>query len=201
MAFTTNYVPSSFDPSNVRRLLFMVFSDYYHQKTEDNDYLETRSVSDDFGKNLLPPEATYEEWNADINFLLQCERFYLSVCQENIMILPPMKNIITRRSLTAMGDTFYEWASSYFAIDSGRLNTLIPRDEAYKACKEYTNMTNMVSTTFKKKLEHFVKVTAWIDELNPLDKCNGDENKQRRRIKTNGVEYIYLSSTVDGVPF
>lgn len=100
-----------------------------------------------------------------------------------------------------MGDTFYEWASSYFAIDSGRLNTLIPRDEAYKACKEYTNMTNMVSTTFKKKLEHFVKVTAWIDELNPLDKCNGDENKQRRRIKTNGVEYIYLSSTVDGVPF
>ena len=201
MAFTTNYVPSSFDPSNVRRLLFMVFSDYYHQKTEDNDYLETRSVSDDFGKNLLPPDATYEEWNADINFLLQCERFYLSVCQENIMILPPMKNIITRRSLTAMGDTFYEWASSYFAIDSGRLNTLIPRDEAYKACKEYTNMTNMVSTTFKKKLEHFVKVTAWIDELNPLDKCNGDENKQRRRIKTNGVEYIYLSSTVDGVPF
>lgn len=201
MAFTTNYVPSSFDPSNVRRLLFMVFSDYYHQKTEDNDYLETRSVSDDFGKNLLPPDATYEEWNADINFLLQCERFYLSVCHENMMIVPPMKNISTRRSLTVMGDTFYEWASSYFAVDSGRLNTYIPRDEAFTSCKQYTNMKEMLSTTFKKKLEHFVKVTDWIDEMNPLDKCNGDENKKRRRIKKNGVEYIYLSSSADGIPF
>lgn len=62
-------------------------------------------------------------------------------------------------------------------------------------------MKEMLSTTFKKKLEHFVKVTDWIDEMNPLDKCNGDENKKRRRIKKNGVEYIYLSSSADGIPF
>ena len=201
MAFTTNYVPASFDASNVRRLLFMVFSDYYHKKTEDNDYLEDRSVCDDFGKNLLPPDATYEEWNADINFLLQCERFYLSVCQENIMIVPPMKNIITRRSLTAMGDTFYEWASNFFAVDSGRLNKPIPREEAFEACKKCTGMTGMLSNIFKKKLEHFVKVAEWIDELNPLDKCIGEDNKKRRRIKSNNVEYIYLLSSADGVPF
>lgn len=201
MAFTTNYVPASFDASNVRRLLFMVFSDYYHQKTEDNDYIETRKVSDDFGKNLLPPDATYEEWNADINFLLQCERFYLSVCQENIMIVPPMKNIMARRSLAIMTEPFFEWASAYFAIDSGRLNKPIERGKAFEDCKQFTNMGTMLSSTFKKKLEHFVKVADWIDELNPLDKCIGEDNRKRRRIKSNNVEYIYLLSSADGVPY
>jgi hypothetical protein len=201
MAFTTNYVPASFDASNVRRLLFMVFSDYYHKKTEDNNYLEDRSVSDDFGKNLLPPDATYEEWNADVNFLLQCERFYLSVCQENIMIVPPMKNIMTRRSLAVMTEPFFEWASAYFAIDSGRLNKPIERGKAFEDCKQFTNMGNMLSSTFKKKLEHFVKVADWIDELNPLDKCIGEDNRKRRRIKSNNVEYIYLLSSANGVPF
>ena len=94
MGFSTNYVPLNFDPSSQRRMLYMVFSDYYHQKTEENDYLETRKVSSDFGKNILPPYATEDEWNADLNFLLQCLRFYLSVAQENIMIVPPMNNII-----------------------------------------------------------------------------------------------------------
>ena len=53
IGFTTNFVPVDFDPSTEGRLLYMVFSDYYHQRTPDNDYLETRSIRDDFGKNLL----------------------------------------------------------------------------------------------------------------------------------------------------
>lgn len=50
IALTTNYVPKDFDPSTEARSLYMVFSDWYHQKTEDNDYRETRSISDDLAK-------------------------------------------------------------------------------------------------------------------------------------------------------
>ena len=42
-----NYVPKEFDGSSVGRMLFVVFSDYYHQRTEDNDYLETRQIRTD----------------------------------------------------------------------------------------------------------------------------------------------------------
>jgi hypothetical protein len=55
MGFSTNFVPQSFDASTQRRMLMMVFSDYYHQQTEDNDYLETRKVSSDFGKIYFRP--------------------------------------------------------------------------------------------------------------------------------------------------
>lgn len=68
IAFTTNYVPADFDPSSEARLLYMVFSDYYHQRTEENDYQETRSIRDDFDEDLFSKTYTEDEWNADINF-------------------------------------------------------------------------------------------------------------------------------------
>lgn len=60
-AFTTNYVPANFDPSSEARTLYMVFSDWYHQQTEDNDYLETRSIMDDFHKTLYADDYTDDE--------------------------------------------------------------------------------------------------------------------------------------------
>ena len=95
IAFTTNYVPADFDPSSEARLLYMVFSDYYHQKTEDNDYLESRSIRDDFGKDLFSKTYSEEEWNQDLNFILQCVKFYLSVSGEPVKLLPPRSPMTT----------------------------------------------------------------------------------------------------------
>lgn len=188
MGFSTNFVPQSFDASTQRRMLMMVFSDYYHQQTEDNDYLETRKVSSDFGKNILPPYSTEEEWNADLNFLLQCLRFYLSIAQENIMITPPMANIITRKNLAVMGDNFIDWASGYFSEDNtSRLNTKLEKAEVYADCISAINATKMTPHTFTKKLKAFVAVADWIEELNPKELQNKDG-----RIKSDGKEYIYL---------
>ena len=194
IGFSTNYVPLNFDASSQRRMLYMVFSDYYHQLTEENDYLETRKVSSDFGKNILPPYATEEEWNADINFLLQCLRFYLSVAEDNIMIVPPMTNIITRKNMAVAGDNFLEWASVYFAEDSGNLDKKLVKDEVYELCKAKTNNKSLSPHTFTKKLKAFVKVAEWIKELNPKDQQNKDG-----RMKSNGVDHIYLRSK--DVPF
>lgn len=188
MGFSTNFVPQSFDASTQRRMLMMVFSDYYHQQTEDNDYLETRKVSSDFGKNILPPYSTEEEWNADLNFLLQCLRFYLSIAQENIMITPPMANIITRKNLAVMGDNFLDWASGYFSEDNvNRLNTKLEKTEVYADCISAINATKMTPHTFTKKLKAFVAVADWIEEFNPKELQNKDG-----RIKSDGKEYIYL---------
>jgi len=187
MGYSTNFVPQSFDASTQRRMLMMVFSDYYHQQTEDNDYLQTRKVSSDFGKNILPPYATEEEWNADLNFLFQCLRFYLSVAQENIMITPPLANIITRKNLAVMGDNFMDWASGYFSEDSNRLNTKLEKDKVYTDCICAINATKMTPHTFTKKLKAFVAVADWIEQLNPKDLQNKDG-----RIKADGKEYIFL---------
>ena len=197
-AFTTNYVPSNFDPSSVRRSLFMVFSDYYHEKTEENDYLESRSIRDDFGKDLLT--STYEEsdWNADLNFLLQCEKFYLSTLSLPgiVKILPPMKNIVIRKNLSVMGDSFKDWAESYFSLNSGRLNKYLVKDEVFNACKISTGMNNLKAIKFKKMLKAFVEVTSWVDELNPADLLNdGNRIKQRMPGYEVPVEVIYLKSS------
>lgn len=187
MCFTTNYVPSNIDASSARRMLYMVFSDYYHQKTEENDYLETRKVSSDFGKNILPPHSTEDEWNADVNFLLQCLRFYLSVSQENVMITPPMANIIVRKNMAVMGDNFMEWASGYFSEDSCRLNVKLEKDIVFNDCLTDINNNKMTPHTFTRKLKAFVAVADWIEELNPKDLQNKDG-----RIKSDGKEYIFL---------
>lgn len=189
MGFSTNFVPLSFDASSQRRMLYMVFGDYYHQQTEENDYLESRKVSSDFGKNILPPYATEDEWNADLNFLLQCLRFYLSISQTNAMIVPPMGNIITRKNLTVAGDNFMDWASGYFGEDSGRLDVKLEKEGVYKECVSAMNFTKMTPHTFMKKMRAFVAVAEWIAELNPKDMQNSDG-----RIKSNGIEYIYLRS-------
>ena len=197
-AFTTNFVPSNFDPSSVRRMLFMVFSDYYHEMTEENDYIESRSIRDDFGMDLLTSTYTEEDWNADLNFLLQCEKFYLSTLNssEIIKMMPPMKNIIIRKNLAVMGDSFQEWAESYFSINSGHLNKYLVKDEVFNACKSSTGMANLKSTKFKSKLRAFVEVTPWIDELNPAEKLNdGNRIKQRMQGYELPVEVLYLSSS------
>lgn len=197
MAFTTNYVPTTLDPSSARRMLYVVCSDYYHQRTDENDYLESRAVSDDFGKNILPPNYTDEEWNADLNFMLQCLKFYLSVCQENIKIMPPMRNIMVRKNMSLMGDNFMEWATEYFSQDSGHLDCYLVKDEVYEDCRTKTNMKQLTPHSFSKKLKAFVAVTPEIAELNPPDLCN-DGNRIKE--KDGERRYLIYVRTVDA-PF
>ena len=194
MAFTTNYVPVVLDPSSERRLIYVVLSDYYHQCTDENDYLESRAVSDDFGKNILPPNSTDGEWNADLNFMLQCEKFYLSLCQENVKIQPPMKNILIRKNMSVMGDNFMEWATEFFSPDSAHLDCYLVKDEVYEDCRTKTNMKLLTAIAFWKKLKAFVAVTPGIAELNPSDLCN-DGNRIKE--KDGERRYLIYLRTVD----
>jgi len=169
---TSNYTLRNIDPSTARRVLYSVFSDYYHEKTDKNDYLETRMIFNDFNKNLFREEYSEEEWNADINFLVDCCRFFLSVVDRNIKIQPPIKNVILRNLRSDMTDEFFEWAKIYFGEASGKLDRLIPRLIIYKDFEENTGIKNWTANRFSKSLKSFAQYDERILSLNPEQLCN-----------------------------
>ncbi len=202
IAFTTNFVPNDFDPSSEARLLYMVFSDYYHQRTEENDYRETRSIRDDFGKDLFSKTYSEDEWNQDLNFALQCVRFYLSLADQNIKMLPPMANIIYRKQKQDMGTNFEDWANIYFSVDSGRLDTYLVRTKVFEEFKAHGGrVQNMTAQAFRRKLEAFALLCPWIEEMNPKEMRNQSNRIVRREDGaapgTSPVEMIYMKKKQD----
>ncbi len=183
-AFTTNYVPKEFDGSSVGRMLFVVFSDYYHQRTEDNDYLETRQIRTDFNKDLFGSAYTEAEWEADINFVLQCVKFYLSVAPLQVKIEPQMGNIIFRKYLRDMSDNFREWAEGYFSVDENgcgdNLNREIVREDAFEAYKRFSGVSKITMQKFTKSLKGFCFTCDYIDCLNPEELHNSGSRIMRR---------------------
>lgn len=179
-AFTTNYVPKEFNQSSRQRMLYMVFSDYYHQRTEENDYIETRQIRDDFGKDLFSSSYSDAEWDADINFILQCVKFYLSVAPVNVKIEPKLTSIIFRKYMRDMSENFKEWAEFYFAPDSGNLDREIVREDAFDAYRRYSGVGKITMQKFTKSLRGFCYTSDYIDELNPEDLHNSGSRIIRR---------------------
>lgn len=179
-AFTSNYVPKDFDPSSRQRMLYVVFSDYYHQRTEENDYLETRQIRDDFNKDLLVDGYSEPEWEADINFMLQCVRFYLSVSRFNIKIEPRLEAIIFRKHLREMSDNFKDWAEYYFAENGGNLDREIVRADAFDNYKYQYNIRQITMQKFSKSLAAFCFTCDYIAELNPAELQNSGDRILRR---------------------
>lgn len=194
--FTTNYVPRDFSPSTEARLLYLVFSDYYHQRTEGNDYLESRSIRDDFGRDLISSSYKEEDWNADINFFMQCCQFYLSMCQESIKPMPPMGNILKRKFKADMGTNFEEWANVYFAEEGDHLDAFIVRREAYDAFIDEAKVNKNFYTMnkFTKALRSFAALCPYVYDYNPADLLNS-QGRISRRIDGKSEDMIYLRST------
>ncbi|MDE5749539.1 MAG: toprim domain-containing protein [Duncaniella sp.] len=175
-AFTTNYVPREFNPSTVRRCIYVVVSDYYHEATKENDYRESRKVFDDFHKDLFDARYTEEEWCADINFVMQCVRFYLSVIRFNIKIEPVMDNIMFRKNLRAVSAGFLDWASQYFAPDGEHIDHMVVRTEAYEDYKMFSGLKNTSMQSFSSALQAFCITCDYISELDPDDLCNSRDH-------------------------
>ena len=173
IGFSTNYVPRDFDSSTVARLLFLVFSDYYHEATENNGYLESRSIRDDFGFDLLR-DYTDDQWNLDFNFFAQCLAFYLEVTDKSsTKIQPPMKSIFDRKCKDEMGEVFENWATSYFSTDGGNLNRDIVIQHGFNSFLEYNVDTSKMGIKgFTKALRAFCKYYGHI--YNPTDISNKD---------------------------
>lgn len=154
---TTNFVVRGADhQSTRRRILYAVFSDYYHYDDGDGTYNQDRSPQDDFGKNLFN-DFTDDEWNYFYNFMAQCIKFYIS---HNIKINPPMANVRRRNLKSQFGDSFGNWAEVYF--NPLRLNTLLTKSEVFKDYQSSTNMHKESPHRFTKRMKAWCKYHDYI---------------------------------------
>jgi hypothetical protein len=188
---TSNFTLRNIDPSTEGRILYTVFSDYYHVRTEGEDYTEDFSIRDDFGKNLFL-DYTEEEWNNDFNFFAACLQFYLSVPRE-IKINPPMDNVTKRNLRTEMTEAFKNWADVYFDSAEGKCNQLLPRDVAFKDFAEKSGQHKWTTNKFTKALKAWCRYTDYVEKFNPEQFRNSDGRIIR---KENGAaaEMIFIQT-------
>lgn len=131
LVFTTNYLPSTDDPSTRDRFIMTPFCDFYH--ADGNGYKERWSIKDDCGMDVGVADYPEEQRNRDVNFLLQCEQFYLHcVSLTDVPFTAPEGNLRKRRVQQQCGDNLSMYLEEYFASDSH-----FDRDINYNEFYEY----------------------------------------------------------------
>jgi hypothetical protein len=182
IGFSSNYAPKNADPSTERRLLYTVFSDYYHHGPSE-EHAEPRTPKDEFGKNLFN-DFTEDEWNLALNFGAQCVKAYLNFEKIN----PPMNNVTQRQLLGEMGDAFKAWADVYFSNEAERLDAFILREEAQEDCIRKNNLKGWSAQKFSKAMKAWAKFHGYT--LNPKQLRNKDGRIIRKHsYKENGTEH------------
>lgn len=169
---TSNHTPRDVDPSTARRILYTVFSDWYHFN-KDNHYKQERLISDDFGGRNLFKDFTPAEWIDFINFEAYACAFYLWY---PFKINPPMDNVTKRNLISEMGQAFKDWADMFFATKAGEggdMDDYLYRDEYFSKESAFTDFKvkyspkNWTPQRFKKALLAYCQYNDWI--LNPSE--------------------------------
>lgn len=189
----TNFVPHDFGGSSSRRRLDAPVSDYYHYASPTNGYTKTRTIRDDFDMELMSEDYSWEDWNRDFNFALQCEQFYLmAVNTLNDKISPDMTAIIKRHNISEVSPEIFDWADSYFS-NPAHLNTEIVLDALVIDYNQCGYSPKITKRNFKSQLKAWVACQDGL-EFNPPDKCN-DQANQRIKCKCNGktTEKVYIA--------
>ncbi len=193
------------DNSTLRRLIPVVFSDYYHEQGLKSDYRETRKVSTDFdGQNLFGHDYTEEDYNADYNFMVNCIQFYLA--HQDTTVMPPLDRVKTRVRYNMMGDNFKAWADTYFAENDGepslKLNHLLLKQQVYD------DFCNDMGRDIKKSAQSFkAKLKMWCQEhgYEFCPSCVQGYKEDTQRITRNiyvgtarkSVELLYIRTSPD----
>lgn len=201
-ALATNYALPDFSGSTRRRILFVSTSDYYHAQSESNDYRESRNIADDLGYpgQLLTKDYPENMWNADLNFWMQCLRFYLSVAPLNIKLEPDMENIMVRSKKQMMLPGFEDWANVYFSRESNNLDVELRKDQVMADFITQTSAKSVTAHGFTKSLKAYCSICPWIAELNPASMTHSDGRITRRvpdrlnPARTVVVEHYFLRS-------
>lgn len=186
-AITSNFGLFKADSSTNRRILYTVFSDYYHYKSDDDATEHKPSL--DFGKMLFT-QFDSDEWNDFFNVSAQALQFYLGETQK---INPPLGNVEKRNSLQTMGDGFKEWADTYFTLDN--LNTLVVKSDAFDDFEQKSRLKGWTSQRWKKALSEWCKYYGYQmnppETLNSQGHCKHSHNgttKEMVYVKTGPVE-------------
>lgn len=200
IGFSSNFPPRNADQSTNRRLLYTVFSDYYHNGPND-EFSDERSPFTEFQKNLFQ-DFTEKEWNESINLVAQCLQFYLKWPEK---VNPPLGNVNKRNLKNIMGDGFQNWADVYFSAENETIDTLVPRTVAFETCQKEMNMKNITPQGFAKKLVAWCQFNDYT--LNPKLLQNS-KGRIIRKHQEKTTEMIYIQTVeqlnaevADDMPF
>ena len=189
--FSSNYGDRATDPSSLRRKIYTVYSDYYHEN--NGEYKESRNPAEELGGNLFFqwPDS---EWEKYYNFMMQALSFYLSTDKK---IRPPMSNIQKRNLISEMTEAFKAWADVFFSPASGNLNRWVMKEIAFKNFLAETNTRSHSSQKFKQKLMAYCKFMKY--DFNPDDQGSNirkvtvvDEKGERQT----SAEHIFIKAEI-----
>lgn len=192
IVITSNFTLRDIDSSTEDRILYTVFSDYYHAASSNNDYRETRKIYDDFNKTLHKADYTKEEWNLDFNFIADCIQFYLSVPSPQ-KISPPMGNVAKRNLRTIMGDTFKTWADTFFDKEIGRVDEFVARQDAIEDFEKVTKQRGWTTNKFTKAMKAWAEYTEYVQALNPREYQNS-EGRISRQHNGKAADMLYVKT-------
>lgn len=194
----TNFVFADTSPSTVERLQIVTFSDFYHGGNAETGEVKF-GIREDLGMELLDKRYSDYHWNCDDNFMLDCLVAYFQLLEKfGTKIDPPMRNILKRQSLDAMGKHFHQWAIKYFngqecvknpngaIIEEAirpHLNMEVVKSEAYQHCISTRGLEYLTAQAFLQKLKAFADYYDY--EFNPTEFCNkATDSKKANATKT-----------------
>ena len=192
LVISSNFPPPNVDSSTMRRLLLVVFSDYYHKQTKENGYLENRQISDDFGYPLHDENYKPEWWNEDFNFLVDCLQFYLKCNREDLVITAPMAGVNKRINIAEMGSVFMDWAMVYFSREGTNLNAYVNKTLALENFKNATK-SGWTMNRFSKALKAFAEYNDEIWRMNP-EEITDKSGRIIKRVQSHTIEFIYYQT-------
>ncbi len=172
------------------RVFLLAFSDFYG---------EHHKPIHDFGMNFfIEWKDEPEQWNLTYNMAATCIQLYL----EHGLVNAPLRRLELRNLRQKMGETFLEWADTYFSNDTS-LNQRLVKSEVYN---DYENTLNqnqkryLTSNSFKTKIKAFCEYRGY-----SFNKQLFDENGHHKKFdnkgkaidydKSGGIEYITISNT------
>lgn len=217
MLITANFSPMQLDDSTLDRILFNLFSDWYHS---EKDFGFEYRPSHDFGHNLFA-DWDESEWNSFYNFMAQCcmHHFTMPKCQS------PLEQVIKRDNLRMAGDVFTDWANEALLplvnrpilniteehpddatldglvhYESG-VGTFIVRTVAHKLYNEYAGQNKISMNAFTKKIKSWAATQSI--ELDP-ENVRSTDGRVKKSIAFGGTkkltECLFLYQSNPDVP-
>lgn len=179
---TTNYVPMNLTDALERRSIFYYCSNYYHQKTANNDYPFTRQISYDFdGKEIMGSDYPSENWNNEYNFIFYCIQFFLNQPEK---IDAPMEGLIIKNLRQKIGDKGLKFFDKIF-IESEYLNKWVHKKAVFDYYKEELGSKAKSSQDFKDILQWYCDINKWELEI----------KKKKIDGTGNSVEHFYITTS------
>jgi len=192
ISITSNFPLKVVDGSTERRLLYTVFSDYYHEKGTEGIYKETVKIPDDFNGQDFIDDWNAGQMNTFINFMMQCVQFYLSCDQK---MEAPLNRVKKRNLLSAMGAAFKDWADMYF---TDKLDTLINKKEMDESATNTIKSKYLTPHSITKKLKAWCDFYGYIlDPMEMRDKSGKRIIRKGGDGTTNQMRFIQTTSSVE----